>query len=126
LTFFQPEITGKRNISMKIYSFFIQLATLVFLSFYFMSLENILGELSTFGGHTFEDDGFYQVDVWVDPLFYGTAMLTLLFPRIMTEHFYQTDEQLEAFMNENPGGYYLIYDITASMFQYKSTESLCP
>lgn len=79
--FFQPEILGRHNISMKIYSFMIQFATAIFLYFYFVSLESTLGILSTFGGHSFEEDGMYQVNIWVEGEIFHIAILELYFPR---------------------------------------------
>ena len=119
LVFFQPEIAGKRNISMKLYSFIIQFATLIFLSFYFVSLESTLSNLSTFGGHSFDKDGMYQVEIYVEGLLHNMAMLELFYPRNMTDDFFQLTD-FQSFIEENPGGYYAMMVGFADVLQLES------
>lgn len=105
LIFFQPEISGRRNASMKIISFFLQFSALVFLSFYFMSLENSLRDLSTYGGHSFELDGLAGVDVWMEKNFVNSAMNTLVYPRQFEYNPFSLSQYLDL-ITSHPNSYY--------------------
>lgn len=106
LLFFQPEINFKRNISMKIFSFFIQLASLVFLSYYFVILEDSLNDLSSFGNESAEA-GLFKVWVYLDPPYYSAVLKTLALPKEM-ENDMITVDSLQEHSEQNPGEIYII------------------
>lgn len=121
LIFFQPEINGKRNISMKVISFSIKLATLVFLSFYFASLESTLRDLATFGGHSFENDGMLGVDVWVENVFYEMSLRRSVYPRKIDADWVLMSD-FSTIIQENPGDYYLMIRSFADALQLQSNK----
>lgn len=122
LVFFSPEITEKRNISMKIYTFMIQFCTLIFYSFYFMSLEGNLGDLSSYGGHSFDEDGMFEVNVWCEDQFVGTVMNDLYIPRSVGYEYLDLSDY-QAFIEENPGDYYLMTSVFANALQSMSKST---
>jgi hypothetical protein len=86
-----------------------------------VSLEEILGDFSTFGGHSFEIDGMYQVDVWVEPNGYYKALNSLYFPRILDgQEFFQI-EDFQYFIRENPGDYFIMFSEIANILQLQGT-----
>lgn len=104
---------------MKIYTLMIQLSTLVFYSFYFFCLEHQLGDLSLYGGHSFEEDGMFNVDIWVEDQFVDLIMNDLYIPRsVGFEYLDLVDYQ--AFIEENPDGYYLMSTAFADGLQAMS------
>lgn len=123
LLFFQQEIYDKRNISMKIYSFFISFSMLIFQSFYFVSLEDSLGNLATYGGHSFEEDGMYGVDVWVEDQLLTLAMNTLVYPKTMNAQWLSIPD-FEEFIDNNPNQYYSMISSYADVLQLLSSGTL--
>jgi hypothetical protein len=103
---------------MKIYSFFIQMSTLVFLSYYFVSLEATLSDISTFGGHSFKEDGMYMVPVWTEKEFYHQALISLVVPIDMGSSWMSLSD-MEDFTKEHHDSYYLMLVSVAQILQLK-------
>lgn len=113
MIFFQPEIYGRRNISSKILSFMMCFVSLIFFSFYFVSLEEALSDLQTFGGATIED-GLYKQKIWVEDLWYNTNLYSLATP-IQVGSFWFGIEDWQNFIEENPGGIYIVLSVFADI-----------
>lgn len=120
LVYFQPEITGRRNISMKIYSLSIMLASLVVVSFYLVSLEQQLGDLSSSGGHSLDIDGMAGVDVWVPEYDVPTSMHYLIYPRSYGAEL--NFAEFQQFVYDHPAGYYSASAIWVEGMQHQDPD----
>ena len=76
-----------------------------------------MDNLSTYGGHSVEDDEMYQVWIWVDSPVYDVVLKGRAFPLIIS---YDTLDVYDfiALSNEHPGEYFLLLSSMAKALTY--------